>query len=301
MTRRSWSLPTVPERFPLPFRVLLHELLARGGRVRAGRTDQQRARRAVLSHSGTFVGHRPYAQGDDPRRIDWAACARTGELFVKLFEEEQRRTATLLLDLSPSLLVGEPPRRLAVLRLAAVVGGLALRHLDGVTVVAPGAAGAAVATFTGAGDLDALLHHLDELPIVASAPAAAIPLLLSRGVSGQLHWISDFADPAPFELPLAALRRRGASITGWLPALAEDREVPRQGYVRVQDPETGEVLAIALDTAMAAEMRQQLLLLQRRQERLFAQCGCPLVRWSAPAAADFGIAAWQEIVAWCAR
>lgn len=294
-------LPVVPPRYPAPFRTLLHDLLARGGRMRSGRVDQQRARRAVLSHSGTFVGHRPYVHGDDPRRIDWAACARTGELFVKQFEEERRRTATLVLDLSASLLVGAPPRRLAALRLAAVVGGLALRHLDGVTVVAPGAGAAALATFAGAGDLDALLHHLDELPVVASAPEAAIPLVLSRGMSGHLHWISDFADPARFELPLAALRRRGASITGWLPALPEDRDVPRQGYVRVQDPETGAVLAVAVDAALAAAMRRQLELLQRRQDRLFAQFGCPLVRWQAPAAAEYGIVAWQEIVAWCAR
>lgn len=299
--RRSAPLPDVPVRFPAPFRTLLHDLLARGGRMRSGRVDQQRARRAVLSHSGTFVGHRPYVHGDDLRRIDWAACARTGELFVKQFEEEQRRTATVVLDLSASLLVGTPPRRLAALRLAAVIAGLALRHLDGVTIVAPGAGAAALATFTGAGDLDALLRHLDELPLADAAPDAAIPLVFARGLSGHLHWISDFAEPAPFELPLAALRRRGASLTGWLPALPEDRDVPRQGYVQMRDPETRTLLAVALDAALATEMRRQLALLQRRQDRLFAQCGCPLVRWSVPAETDFRVAAWQEIVAWCAR
>ena len=134
-----------------------------------------------------------------------------------------------------------------------------------------------------------------------AAPDAAIPLVVARGLSGHVHWISDFADPAPFELPLAALRRRGAVLTGWLPAVPEDRDVPRQGYVQMRDPETGTLLAVALDAALANEMRRQLALLQRRQDRLFAQCGCPLVRWPVPAAADFRVAAWQEIVAWCAR
>ncbi|MBL9080021.1 MAG: DUF58 domain-containing protein [Planctomycetes bacterium] len=291
----------MPERFPPPFRALLHELLARGARARGGRDDRQRARRAVLSHSGTFVGHRPYVPGDDPRRIDWAACARTGELFVKQFEEEQRRTATLVLDLSPRLLVGEPPRALAVRRLAAVVGGLALRHLDGLTVVAPAAGAAAVVRFAGAGMLDALLRHLDDLPVVAAPPAAAIPLVLARGLSGRLHWLSDFAEPEAFELPLAALRRRGAAITGWLPAITEDHDVPRPGYLTLRDPAGGGELAVGLDAALAAAMRHQLALLRRRQERLFAQSGCTLVRWPAPAAGDFTLDAFREIVAWCAR
>jgi hypothetical protein len=208
---------------------------------------------------------------------------------------------TLVLDLSPGLLVGSPPRRLAALRLAAVVGGLALRHLDGITVVAPGGGAGALAAFAGAGDLDALLRHLEQLPIAVAPPAAVLPLVLSRGVSGQLHWISDFADPARFEWALAALRRRGAAITGWLPALPEDSTVPRLGYVRLRDPVTGGELAVPVDAALADEMGRQLQLLQRRQQRLFAQCGCPLVRWEAPGAADFRLAAWQEIVAWCAR
>ncbi|MBX3463022.1 MAG: DUF58 domain-containing protein [Planctomycetes bacterium] len=301
MKRRPLPLPTVPEAFPAAFRTLLHDLLARGGRVRGRRVDPQRARRAALSQSGTFVGHRPYVRGDDPRRIDWAACARTGDLFVKLFEEEQRRTVTLVLDLSASLLVGTPPRALAARRLAAVVGGLALRHLDGVAVVAPGAGASSLVNFAGAGDVEALLHHLDGLPVADAAPAAALQLVLQRGMSSQLHWISDFAAPERFELPLAALRRRGASITGWLPSLPEDQEVPRLGYVRLRDPETGAEFGAVVDAALTAAMRRELELLRRRQDRLFAQSGCLLVRWPAPAEHEFQRGPWQEILTWCSR
>lgn len=301
MKRRALPLPALPPCFPPPFRALLRDLLAHGARMRGDRELQDHARRAVLSQSGTFVGHRPYVRGDDPRRIDWAAAARTGELFVKLFEEEQRRTATLVLDLSPRLLVGASPRALAARRVAAIVGGLALRQLDGLTVVAPAAGAGAVAQFAGAGDLEALLRHLDGLPTLPAPPAAAIPLVLQRGISGRLHWISDFADPEAFELPLAALRRRGASLIGWLPALPEDHDVPRPGYLQVHDPESGAALAIALDQALAEAMRHQLELLRRRQDRLFAQSGCALVRWPVPAAERFEVEAWREIVAWCAR
>ncbi|MBL8751226.1 MAG: DUF58 domain-containing protein [Planctomycetes bacterium] len=299
--KRVRALPVVPERFPAGFRTMLRDLLARGPKLRTGRTEQRRAQSRALAQSGTFVGHRPYVCGDDLRRIDWAACARTGELFVKLLEEEDRRTLTILLDLSASLLAGTPPRRLAALRLAAVLGGLALRRLDGLTIVAPGAGRAEAATFAGAGDLDELLRHLDALPVADVAPDAAIATFARRGVAGRIHWISDFAEPRAFEVPLAALRRRGADVVGWLPTMPEDHGAPRRGYVEVIDPENGASLAVPVDDELAAAMQRELELLARRQARLFAQTGCPLVRWASPEATDFRAAVWQDAIGWGLR
>lgn len=275
-------------------------MLAQPTTIAAARDDRQRARRAVLSQSGTFVGHRPYVRGDDLRRIDWAAYARTGALFTKQLEEEERRAATLLLDLSPSLLAGEPPRRLWALRIAAIVGGLSLVHLDALTVIAPGAGAAAVATFAGVGMLDALLLHLDSLPVATVGADEAVALALQRGAPGRVHWIADFAVPKDIELPLLAMRRRGVRVTGWLPELATDREPPAGGYVRVADPETGAELAVPIDGAFAQELRRQLVALARQQDGLFAHAGAPLVRWSAPAPDDVSVAAYQAIVARCA-
>jgi len=299
--RRLPPLPAVPPPFDAGFRAALHEVLAHGRRARGQRSEPQRARAAALSQSGTFVGHRRYSRGDDLRRIDWAAYARSGELFVKLFEEEERRAATLLLDLSPSLLVGEPPRRFHGWRLAAVVGGLALRALDGLAVVAPGAGASAVAHFAGAGDLDRLLLHLQGLPVAASAPRDAVELVLQRPVPGRVHWVGDFVDLPACELLLAALRRRGGSAVGWLPAIAEDHGAVRPGYVSLADPETGQVQAVAPDAGLAAELRRQLDALQRAQDRVFAQCGAALVRWPAPPGTGARAADYREIVALCSR
>jgi uncharacterized protein (DUF58 family) len=213
--RRNEAPPAASPPFDAAFRALLPALLGQTAQFRGARDQAQRARRAVLSQSGTFVGHRPYARGDDLRRLDWAAYARTGALFTKQLEEEERRTAAVLLDLSASLLVGAVPRRLAMLRLAAVVGGLALAHLDGLVVVAPGAGPLALANFTGIGQLAALLQHLEALPVATAGPEQAVELLLRRGLPGRVHWLGDFAVPAAHELPLAALRRRGVRVTAW--------------------------------------------------------------------------------------
>lgn len=299
MANRRPPLPPLPPLFPPAFRERLHALVGQPVAFAGAPDPRQRARRSVLSQSGTFVGHRPYERGDDLRRIDWSAYARTGQLFVKQLEQEQRRTAALLLDLSASLHAGSPPRRLALLRAAAVVGGLALAHLDGLTVLAPGAGAAALRGFSGLAELPALLAHLAALPTVDAGAREALPLLLQRGLPGRVHWFSDFADPAAAERPLHALRRRGVVVTGWLPELPEDRRGPTSGYLRVADPETGDELVLPVDEAFAAELRRQLALLAARQDRLFAQAGARLVRWRAPAADDLSNAAFAPILARC--
>jgi len=299
--KKTPPLPVVPPPFPAPFLQRLHALIGQPVTLTSAPDHLQRARRAVLSQSGTFVGHRRYVRGDDLRRIDWAAYARTGELFTKQLEQEERRTAALLLDLSPSLLAGLVPRRLFMLRVAAILGGLALVQLDGLTVLAPGAGELAVRSFAGAQALPSLLAHLQALPIAAVTPADAVAMVLRRGIPGRVHWLSDFAVPKDVERPLHALRRRGASVTGWLPELAADREVPSSGYVRVVDPETGEELVVPIDASFAAELRHQLARLAAHQDRLFAQAGAPLIRWRVPALDDVSVSAWLPIVARCAR
>ncbi len=45
---------------------------------------------------------REYVPGDDVRTIDWNVTARTGQPFVKLFEEERELTVMLVVDMSRS-------------------------------------------------------------------------------------------------------------------------------------------------------------------------------------------------------
>jgi uncharacterized protein (DUF58 family) len=298
--RRKLSLPTVPEPFPASFRALLPALLATRGSLDAGRIEKLRARRSLLSQSGTFVGHRRYERGDDLRHIDWSAYARTGELFTKQLQEDDRRAVTVVLDLSPSLLAGTPPRRLAALRLAAVIGGLALARLDAVSIVAPGASNANT-RFSGTAQLPALLEHLAQLPIAAMPPAAAASLALQAEAVGRVHWISDFAPPQEFSLPLLSLRRRGAKVSGWLPTVPEDEAPPTGGYLRVVDPETFEDLVVPVDRAFHDELRRQLAVLERQQRRMFAEAGSPLWRWQPGSAEAPRLVDYLPIVMACTR
>lgn len=50
-----------------------------------------------------FQDHKKYVPGDDIRRIDWKAYARTEEFYVKRFEEERSITVHILVDRSSSM------------------------------------------------------------------------------------------------------------------------------------------------------------------------------------------------------
>lgn len=53
-----------------------------------------------------FSEVREYQYGDDIRQIDWNVTARTGDPFIKQFEEEREQTLMLCVDISPSGVFG---------------------------------------------------------------------------------------------------------------------------------------------------------------------------------------------------
>src|SRR6056300_607605 len=68
-----------------------------------GQSGPQQGRSA--GQSTDFLDHRPYVMGDDIRRIDWNAVARTDQLLIKRFQEEIRPSIVVLVDDSSSMSV----------------------------------------------------------------------------------------------------------------------------------------------------------------------------------------------------
>lgn len=54
----------------------------------------------------SFSEVRQYQPGDDVRAIDWNVTARTGEAYIKVFEEERENVVMLLVDISGSAVFG---------------------------------------------------------------------------------------------------------------------------------------------------------------------------------------------------
>lgn len=83
-----------------------------------------------------FAEVRPYQIGDDVRTIDWNVSARTGEPYVKLFEEEREQTLLLVVDVSGSEDFGSArAKRDLAAEVCAVLGFSALRNSDKVGLV----------------------------------------------------------------------------------------------------------------------------------------------------------------------
>lgn len=79
-----------------------------------------------------FADYREYHPGDDYRRIDYPLYARTGQLFLRLFEAEDDVAVRIVLDRSASM--GYHGKLDQARRLAAAIGFVALVRRDGVTL-----------------------------------------------------------------------------------------------------------------------------------------------------------------------
>lgn len=88
-----------------------------------GKGDRRSIRKGT---SIEFVDYRHYTPGDDPRQVDWNIFRRSGNLYVKQFEEEEVLTAHVLVDLSSSMDWGSPPKGEYAARLAAALGYIIL-------------------------------------------------------------------------------------------------------------------------------------------------------------------------------
>jgi len=58
-----------------------------------------------------FADYRDYTPGDDLKRLDWRAYARSNRFYIKRYEEETNFRATLLVDASASMRYGRSAQR----------------------------------------------------------------------------------------------------------------------------------------------------------------------------------------------
>jgi uncharacterized protein (DUF58 family) len=228
----------------------------------AGKLQGER-RSTKRGQSVEFADFRPYAPGDDFRRIDWNAYARLERFFIKLFIEEEDLTVHLVVDASRSMDWGQPNKLEYAVKAAGALGYIALAGLDRVTVMAMGGDGSETGGYfpphRGKSQAFALFSFLSSLSSGGRTDLA--PRLrayaLSANQPGLLLLFSDLLDEG-WKDGLHALARRGFEVTVLHLLAPEEVDPPLSGDLKLLDAETGAEVEITADYEMLARYREGL-------------------------------------------
>jgi len=194
---------------------------------------------------------RPYEPGDDVRRIDWNATARTLIPQVREDVPDRQLTAWLLLDHSPSMHFGTADRRKTDVAegAALVVGRFAARRGNRLGVVTYGVGREAVSPPAGGsrgmlGLLRAISAEPPEKGGGETSPARALALVGAiRTTPGVVVIVSDFRGPRDWLPALTEVAGRHAVIALEISDPREDALVD-VGELTLIDPETGRTLRV---------------------------------------------------------
>ena len=194
---------------------------------------------------------RPYEPGDDVRRIDWNATARTSIPHVREAVPERQLTTWLLLDTSPSMHFGTADRRKADVAegAALVVGRSTARRADRLGVITFGAGRERLSPPAGGrygmlGLIRAIREASPEEGGGSTSVAAALRTVAAmRSVPGLVAIVSDFRGPLDWRGPLT-------EVAGRHTVLAVEVVDPREetlvdvGELTLVDPETGRSMRV---------------------------------------------------------
>jgi uncharacterized protein (DUF58 family) len=215
--------------------------------------------RGLLPGPGREAGDaRPYALGDDVRRIDWNVTARMARVFVRDTVADHELETTLVVDRSGSMGFGTAALDKAELAtaVAGAFGFLTLRggNRTGAVVLDP----AGLRWLPPRSGREHLLWVLGAI----ATPVAPGPVDLAAGLRvfagarrrrGLVVVVSDFLDGGAWDRPLRSL----ATAHDVVAAVVHDpreRSLPDVGVVRFVDAETGR--ARWVDTASKAVRRR---------------------------------------------
>jgi uncharacterized protein (DUF58 family) len=201
-------------------------------------------------HAGLLPGHgsdtgeaRPYVPGDDPRRIDWAVTARTGDTHVRDTIADHELELWLVADTSSSLRFGTSDHDKQEVAWAAA-GAFALLASRGGNRVAAITAGGKRAIFparSGRAHVGAVLAGLRRPGSDGDRDDLAHALKSVRRLAprrGMVVVVSDFLEPEGWERPLRLLTAHHDVVAV---EVQDQRELdlPDVGLLAVVDPETG--------------------------------------------------------------
>jgi uncharacterized protein (DUF58 family) len=205
-----------------------------------------------------FSEVREYQSGDDVRLIDWNVTARSGDAYIKVFEEEGELTTMLLVDVSGSKIfgTGEQSKKDLITELSAVLSFSAIQNNDKVGVIFfSDKVEKYIPPKKGKSHILRIIRELIEFEPESKKTDIAAALEFFTSVIKKraiVFLMSDFISP-DFENPLRIAAKRHDLIAV---KLFDDKEftLPNIGLINIVDSETGEKMW--LDTSDKKTMRR---------------------------------------------
>lgn len=191
----------------------------------------------------SFSEVRQYQFGDDVRAIDWNVTARTGDPYIKIFEEERELTVMLVVDVSASAFFGTATqfKQEYLTEICAVLAFSAIANNDKVGVLLfSDRPELFIAPKKGRQHILRIIRELVNTEPHGTGTDLAGALQYTRNVLKQrsvCFVLSDFL-AAGYEAPLRVLARRHDCI-GLHCFDFRERDLPDVGLLQVADAETG--------------------------------------------------------------
>jgi uncharacterized protein (DUF58 family) len=220
-----------------------------------------------------FRDHRDYQPGDDLRRIDWNAFARSDRLTVKLYREEISPHLDVVLDGSRSMALESTAKARAAIGLAAA---LAVAAENAGYSHNAWIARAYVEPVANGSNRPALWRSLalDFRGNPAEAFTRTPPEFRRQGMRVLISDLLWLGEPTAVLLSLA----RGAALLVIAQTLASvDADPPERGRVRLLDSETDERREIFIDDGAISRYRDALARHQQNWHRACRQIGAVMV------------------------
>lgn len=206
-----------------------------------------------------FADFRHYVPGDDPNRVDWSVYGRTGQLFVRVYEEEELLNVHVLVDASRSMDWGEPNKLQYARQLAASLGYLALSGANRLHVWPLASGAQPFGPAWGRQRAAPMVKFLTDLKPAQTETPVSVPGMnpappdvdaqlgsTSNRASGLNVFLSDLLSPTWEQALRRVAARSGDSVV--LHVLAPQELRPQLGSdVRLIDRETGAAVAVTLN------------------------------------------------------
>lgn len=235
---------------PAPPDTELRDLLRRVRQVELKAKKKASASTAGAWHSRfkgrgmSFSESRAFADGDDPRHVDWRATARTGDMFVKQFVEERELTLLLVVDVSSSMTTGSRARlrRQLAAEAAAVLALSASKNQDKVGLVAfSGKVERLVRPAKGRAHVLRVVRDVLALQPPSTSTSLGPALETAGHLSRQRAIVVIISDCVGVTMPQKNLRALAARHDVALVEVRDplDTDLPDVGLLSVRDAETG--------------------------------------------------------------